>query len=92
MEEHCHIICFDLCQPDKDYYNFYKALKSFGVCQQLTDSTWAVVCKYNCIEIRDYLMSFIGNEDRLIVILCGRSAAWVDVITDSNWVKDNLSK
>lgn len=37
-------------------------------------------------------MQFIDNDDRLIVILGGKSAAWARVIAENNWVKENLAK
>lgn len=92
MEEHCYIVCYDLCQPDRDYNLLYKALKSFSTWGRLTESTWAIISTKTCVEIRDYLMQFIDNDDRLIVILGGKSAAWVRVIADNNWVKENLAK
>ena len=92
MEEHCFIVSYDLCQPERDYASLYKALKSFSKWGRLTESTWAIITHRNCVEIRDYLMQFVDNDDRLIVILGGRSAAWVKVIADNNWVKENLAK
>ena len=92
MEEHCYIISYDLCQPDRDYNTLYKVLKTFPAWGRLTESTWAVVSPKNCVEIRDYLMQFVDNNDRLIVILGGKSAAWLRVIADNNWVKENLAK
>ncbi len=92
MEEHCYIISYDLCQPNRDYESLYKALKSFSMWGRLTESTWAVISNKNCVEVRDYILQFIDDDDRLIVILSGRSAAWGNVITDNNWVKENLVK
>lgn len=92
MEEHCYIVSYDLCQPDRDYNLLYKALKSFPTWGRLTESTWAIISTKTCVEIRDYLMQFIDNDDRLIVILGGKSAAWARVIADNNWVKENLAK
>lgn len=92
MEERCYIISYDLCQPNRDYVTFYNALKSFPIWGRLTESTWAVVSNKTCVEIRDYLMTFIDDDDRLIVVLGGKSAAWVRVIADNNWVKENLAK
>lgn len=92
MEEHCFIISYDLCQPNRDYSSLYNAIKAFGTWGRLTESTWAIVSSRTCSEIRDYLMRFIDNNDRLIVLLCGRHAAWTKLIANNSWVKENLAK
>lgn len=92
MGEHCFIVSYDLCQPNRDYESLYEALKSFPNWGRLTESTWAVISNKSCVDIRDYLMQFVDNDDRLIVVLGGKSAAWVRVMADNNWVKENLAK
>jgi hypothetical protein len=92
MEEHCFIISYDLCQPGQDYDALYKALKSFPTWGKLTESTWAVTSNQNVIEIRDYLNQFIDKNDRLIIILSGRTAAWTNVIAPNDWIKNNIIK
>ena len=68
----------------------YAALKSFPVWGRLTESTWAIVTDKTHAEIRDFLMKYIDNNDRLIVILSGKSAAWTKVLAPNEWVKNNL--
>lgn len=89
-EKHCYIISYDLCQPNKNYEDLYTALKSFPTWGRLTESTWAVTSNKNHIEIRDFLMRYIDNNDRLIIILSGKSAAWTKVLAPNEWVKNNL--
>lgn len=92
MEEHCYIVAYDLLQPGKDYKELYNALKSFRYWGRLTESTWAVVSEQGYIEIRDYLQKHIDNNDRLIVIQSGRSAAWTKLMASDEWAKQNLVK
>lgn len=92
MEQHCYIISYDLCQPGRDYETLYQALKSFPNWGKLTESTWAVVTNKTAVEIRDFLRNYIDSNDRLIVILCGRSAAWTRLLADNAWVIENLKK
>ncbi|WP_300796599.1 hypothetical protein [uncultured Bacteroides sp.] len=87
---HCYIISYDLCQPGMNYENLYKAIKSFPIWGRLTESTWAIVSERNHIEIRDLLIQHIDLNDRLIVVLSGKSAAWSKVIAPNEWVKSNL--
>lgn len=90
IERHCYIISYDLCQPHRDYTGLYAALKSFPLWGRLTESTWAIITDKSHIEIRDILIKYIDNNDRLIVILSGKSAAWTKVLAPNEWVKNNL--
>lgn len=87
---HCYIISYDLCQPSRDYTSLHEALKKFPNWGKLTESTWAIVSDHNCVEIRDYLMTFIDSNDRIIVIQSGQHAAWNRIIANNQWAKDNL--
>lgn len=89
---HCYIVSYDLCQPGRDYNALYDALKSFSNWGKLTESTWAVISEYNCVDIRDYLMKFIDDNDRLIVIQSGKHAAWNRLLANNQWAIDNLVK
>lgn len=92
MEEHCYIVSYDLCQPDRDYESLYRALKSFTQWGKLTESTWAIISSLSCAEIRNYLMQYIDEDDRLIVFLSGKNAAWTRVIASNGWVREYLAK
>lgn len=92
MEQHCYIISYDLCQPNQDYSKLYQALRSFPNWGKLTESTWAVVSEKTAVEIRDFLYPYIDNNDRLIVVLGGRSAAWTRLLARNEWVIENLKK
>ncbi len=87
----CFIISYDLCSPNRDYKQLYSAIKPYGTWGRLTESTWAVVADSTVVQIRNFLMRFIDNDDRLIVIKGGKEAAWVRTIANSNWVQQNLA-
>lgn len=91
-EQHCYIVSYDLCMPGRDYSSLYQALKGFPNWGKLSESTWAIVSDMNHVQIRDFLMKYMDNNDRLIVVLSGRSAAWNRVIADNQWVRDNIVK
>ncbi|SEW23562.1 hypothetical protein SAMN04487827_2233 [Prevotella sp. khp7] len=91
-ESHCYIVSYDLCMPGRNYDSLYQALKSFERWGKLTESTWAIVSNLDHVQIRDYLMQYMDRNDRLIVVLSGKSAAWNRMIADNQWVKENIVK
>jgi len=92
MEEHCYIISYDLVKPERDYDELYSAIKSFPRWGRLTESTWAIVTTKNHVAIRDDLKKHIDEDDRLIVILSGRAAAWTKILASDEWAKSHLVK
>lgn len=92
MEEHCYIICYDLCTPGRDYDRLYSALKKYAHWGKLTDSTWAIVTSETYVQVRDNLKQFVDANDRLIVIRAGKKAAWTKVRASDEWVKNNIIK
>lgn len=92
MEMHCYIISYDLCKPGKDYTSLFQAIKAYQYWGRLTETTWAVVTPYNSVEIRDSLLQYIDDNDRLIVIQSGKFAAWTKVMASNDWIKEALVK
>lgn len=90
--EHCYLISYDLCLSGCDYDMLYQAIKRFPCWARLTQSLWAVVTTASTQEIRDYLLRYIDDNDRLLVIQSGRNAAWNNLIASSKWCKINLIK
>ena len=91
-ESHCYIVSFDLCMPGRNYESLYQTLKRFGQWGKLTESTWAVVSEMNHVQIRDYLMQYLDKNDRLVVVLSGKAAAWNRVMAENQWVRENIVK
>lgn len=92
MDLHCYIISYDLCKPGRDYSSLYRVIKSFPGWGKLTESTWAVVAPWSAVQIRDYLMQYMDANDRLVVILSGRVAAWTKLLASNDWLRNNLAK
>lgn len=90
--EHSYIILYDLCAPNRNYDELYKAIKAFGTWGKITESAWAIVTTWDSAKIRDYLMQYIDKDDRLFVMLSGQDAAWYRAIAESEWLKTNLVK
>lgn len=87
---HCYIISYDLCQPNTDYQSLYKALKSFPNWGRLTESTWAIISDKDAVEIRNSLTPYIDANDRIIVILSGKVAAWNNCLANNEWIRNNI--
>lgn len=90
MEKHCYIIMYDLRAPGRNYEQLYQAIKSYGIWGKLTESSWAIVSSQTAENIRNFLLSFIDSNDRVMVVLSGKSAAWNNMMADNNWLKTNL--
>lgn len=88
--EHCYLISYDLSQPGRNYSELYDALRRFPKWARLTESFWAVVSSAQATDIRDYLLRYIDEDDRLIVIQSGRNAAWNNLIASNEWCRINL--
>jgi len=84
------IIEYDLRSPGRDYTSLYQAIKSYGTWAHITESTWFVKTNDSCIQVRDKLLSVMDSNDRLFVGELTGTAAWHNVICDSNYLKNNL--
>ena len=87
----CYIITYDL-RKFRNYDALYNAIKSYGTWGKITESTWAIVTYQNTAQIRDYLLNYIDNDDRLFVLKSGGEAAWQNVIAENNWLQQHLPK
>lgn len=86
----CYIITYDLRQPHRDYQRLYDAIKSYGTWAKITESTWAVITSQSASSIRDRLILYTDQDDRLFVIKSGVEAAWRNTIAKSEWLKTYL--
>lgn len=89
---HCYIIIYDLRAPGRNYNSLYDAIKSYGTWGKISESAWAIVARGDSASIRDYLLRFMDNNDRLMVIKAGQEAAWKNAIANNDWLKTNLAK
>jgi FAD/FMN-containing dehydrogenase len=87
----CYIITYDL-RKFRNYDALYFAIKSYGTWGKITESTWAIVTNQNTAEIRNYLLNFIDDDDRLFVIKSGGEAAWQNTIAENHWLQQHLPK
>lgn len=85
-----YIITYDL-RKNRDYEALYNAIKSYGTWAKITQSSWAIVTSQTSIQIRDFLISHMDEDDRLFVSKYGGTAAWKNVIAKNDWFHQNLN-
>ncbi len=84
-----YIISYDL-RKQRNYDALYEVIRSYGTYAKITESTWAIVTSDSAKQIRDNLFNVTDNDDRLFVIKSGIEAAWRNVISTNEWLKENL--
>ena len=85
----CYIISLEL-KGRRDYEQLYSALKDFGTWARITESTWAIVTSDTAKELREHLMGFLAEEDRIFIVKSGVEAAWKHVRCKNEWLKKHL--
>lgn len=84
-----YIVTFTLIS-NANYQTLSDAIKTYGTWANITGNTWAIVTNQTSQQVRDYLIKFITQGDRLFVIKSGYESAWFNVICKSDWLKENL--
>jgi hypothetical protein len=84
----CYLITYDLNHGTSvDYQELYDAIKAYGTWARVTESSWLIVTSKSSIDVRDHLLSFLHDQDRLFVLKSGVAAAWSNVRCRSAWLK-----
>ncbi len=86
----CYIISYDLLKPGRNYDALYEAIRSYSRWARVNESVWAVVTNSNAVQIRDHLLQYLDQNDRVFVIKSGVEAAWRNSICKNEWLKENL--
>jgi hypothetical protein len=82
------LVTYDLTNGDSsDYEELYEAIKAYGTWARVTESTWIVVTDESASAVRDDLMRFMHDDDRLFVLKSGVAAAWHNVRCRTTWLK-----
>lgn len=84
------IITYDLCAPGRDYSDLYTYLKNYFTGAHIAESVWFVSSDKSCSVIRDEIKQLVDSNDRIFVAELTGTAAWRNVLCDSNYLKDNL--
>ena len=84
------IIEYDLCSPGRNYNTLYETIQSYGVWARITESTWFIKTGDSCVQVRDKLKKCMDSNDRLFVAELTGTAAWSNILCDSDYLKKHL--
>ena len=87
-----HIIGYDL-RGKRDYHSLYQAIRSYGFYVHTLESQWIIVTNRSVVEVRDYLLKYIDDNDGLFVATLTGNTAWNKLLTGDvgvKWLDDHL--
>ena len=84
------IIEYDLCSPGRNYNTLYETIQAYGVWARITESTWFIKTGDSCVQVRDKLKKCMDSNDRLFVVELTGTAAWSNILCDSDYLKKHL--
>ena len=85
-----YLVTYDLVGTDEtsaDYKRLIKRIKGFPSHRKLQKSVWLVKTNKKAAEVRDILLSFMDDNDRLYVTKIARGSAWHNLLCDSERLK-----
>lgn len=87
------MIGYDLHRSEGENYDgLFAALEAIGSGYwDCLDSTWLVITEKTPAQIRDELIQYLKDGDRLLVMRYGDGAAWLGFKDDcQTWLEDHL--
>ena len=90
----CHIIGYDLI-GERDYDSLYKAIRSYRTYARILESQWVIVTSQSAVEVRNYLLRYMDDNDRLFVGKLAKDAAWHNLVPEeegNKWLCKYLSR
>jgi hypothetical protein len=86
-----YLITYDLTGPSENYEKFFDRLQTFPDWCQCLDSLWVINSNATAVEIRDRLIAYIDESDKLIVLSLAGEGAWENLSDEhSDWLNTNL--
>lgn len=85
-----YLISYDLMAPAKDYSKLISAIKEYGTYAKVLESCWIIKSSSDSTTIRNNLVKYIDENDKLFVCKLTGEAAWKNVLCTNQWLKDNL--
>lgn len=86
------LITYDLVYPERDNEGLIETIKSFPQWGRITQNSWIVVSELSALDIRKKLQTKINDDDRLFVLQTGAEAAWHNLKSPNDWLKNSLAK
>jgi hypothetical protein len=78
-------VSYDLDKPGQDYSDLINRLKQY-TAQEVTRSDWLVASDWTPAQVRDDLLAYLDNNDRIIVAELKYNAAWKNLLIPSDAV------
>ncbi|QBX93225.1 SinR family protein [Lactiplantibacillus plantarum] len=83
-----YLISYDLESSSENYEELITAIKSFGGWADLTQSCWCITSGLSAKSIRNHLVKYINENDKLFVAKLSGEAAWHGFTDDvKTWIK-----
>jgi len=88
-----YIISYDLRNSGQNYEELLKRIKSYHSWARLGGSAYIILTDKTHVEIRDYLLEVLDENDKLYVGIITVPAAWHGLGDEvSRWLQNNLTK
>ena len=85
------IITYDLAAPDRNYEGLLKKIKSYGTWAKICESSYLIKTDKVPEKVRDHLLDYIDEDDKLFVGTLIAPAAWYGLSDSvSNWILKQL--
>lgn len=86
----CYIISFQTGLSGEARERLDNALRQYPSWARIMPNTWAVLSDDTAITIRENLLQYLVNGDRILVIKSGIESAWSNSMATNEWLKENL--
>ena len=87
------IVSFDV-SPTGNNMEVYNAvverIKAYGIWAHITSSCWALRTDATAVNVRDFLLAVMRQEDRLCVVQTAHVAAWSNPMCNNEWLRGNI--
>ena len=84
------IVCYDLCQPGRDYSKLISRIQQYRNVCKLTESCWLIFTTVKCAQLRDDLLKYVDANDRIFVSALTGEAAWRNTMSSNESIKQLL--
>lgn len=86
-----YIVVYDLLEPGQHYDSLIKKIKEYDGWAKLGYSCFLIKTEKYATEVRDELIQFVDENDKLYVGKVTTPAAWLNMPKDVvKWINDNL--
>lgn len=85
------IITYDLSAPHQNYEGVLSEIKSYGTWAKISESSYLIKTLKTPEKVRDVLLEYIDEDDKLFVGTVNAPAAWYGLSESiSNWILKHL--